>query len=237
MDPLLEATGLRVGYRDLTVIWDVTLRLVPGRTTALVGRNGAGKTTLLSGLAGLLPLRAGRLMLDGEDVTKRSAWERTARGLGIVQEGKRIFRSLTVQENLTVGMPKGVRGRQATSRIEEVYQRFPVLAERSGAIAGTLSGGQQQMLALGSTLIGRPRVLLVDEPSSGLAPVIVDELFAAIDELKREGIAVLLVEQLVEEVLSGYADDVLVLDSGHIILADAVDNVSVDDVVRGVYAG
>jgi branched-chain amino acid transport system ATP-binding protein len=232
---MLEVSGLRVGYGDLTVIWEADLTLTPGRTTALLGRNGAGKTTLVSGIAGLQPARAGTVVLDGRDVTRMRPWERATLGLGVVQEGKRILRSLTVVENLVVGLPAGVRGKAVDEVLEEAFTRFPVLRDRRMAVAGSLSGGQQQMLALANAMVGRPKVLLIDEPSSGLAPVVVDEVLNAVDQLKRDGIAVLLVEQLVEEVLAGYADDVVVIDQGRVVLADEVANVTVDDVVRGVY--
>jgi branched-chain amino acid transport system ATP-binding protein len=236
MDPILTVEHLRLGYGDLTVVWDVSLNVYPGRTTALVGRNGAGKTTLLSGIAGLLRSRKGQVRLAGADVTKLPPWRRAQRGLVLVQEGKRILRSLTVQENLSLALHGvGVRRREAAERLDETYARFPVLGDRRVMRAGSLSGGQQQMLAIAQALIAKPQVLLIDEPSSGLAPVIVHEILGIIDQLKTEGIGILLVEQLLEEVLSGVAQEVVLLEGGRVLLADAAENLTLDQLAEGIF--
>jgi branched-chain amino acid transport system permease protein len=234
MEPVFGAEGIAVGYGDLTVVRDVSLSLTSGRTTALFGRNGAGKSTLLTGLAGLLPLGAGKVLLGDKDITATKPWNRAAMGLGLVPEGKRVFRGLTVQENLTISVPKGLTREEHTDRIEAIYTRFPVLRDRRNDRAGSLSGGQQQMLALGSAMVMHPRALLIDEPSSGLAPVVVDDLLDAITHLKSQGMAILLVEQLVEEVMDGHADDVVVLDGGRVVLARNAATVSVDEIASKV---
>src|ERR1700735_4776712 len=203
--PMLEVTQLRLGYGDLIAVWDVSLRLMAGQTTALVGRNGAGKTTLLSGIAGMLPVKAGSVVLGGHDITKVPPFRRVQHGLGLVQEGKRVFRKLTVRDNLMLGLRAcGVRKSQMGGRLDRLYADFGMLAERAHSLAGSLSGGEEQMLGIAA----EPRVLLVDEPSSGLAPVFVDQVFEILDRLRDSGMAILLVEQLVEEVLDGIAGDV-----------------------------
>ncbi|MDN5855020.1 MAG: ATP-binding cassette domain-containing protein [Actinomycetia bacterium] len=205
--------------------------------TALVGRNGAGKTTLISGVCGLLPLRSGRVCLRAEDVSAVPSWRRVGRGMAVVQEGKRVFRDLTVRENLLLGLRgRGVKRSEFDGGLEALYDRFAILGERQSQHAAELSGGQQQMLSIATALASRPQVLLVDEPSSGLAPVFVDDVFECLEGLRDEGIAILLVEQLVEEVLGGIADEVVVLERGRVTLRDAAANLSVDDVARGIYS-
>jgi branched-chain amino acid transport system ATP-binding protein len=237
----LEVSELQVGYGDLIAVWGISLQLRPGSITALVGRNGAGKTTLLSGIAGLLPARSGRVTLGGQNITGLAPWKRVRRGLAIVQEGKRVFGDLTVRENLAIGLRGGPRGGRAARAagelsLEALYERFPMLGERRGERAGALSGGQQQMLAIATALAARPRVLLVDEPSSGLAPVVVDQVFEQLELLKEEGLAILLVEQLVEEVLGGIADEVIVIDRGRVTLRDQAVNLTTEVVADSIYS-
>jgi branched-chain amino acid transport system ATP-binding protein len=235
--PVLEVSRLRLGYGDLIAVWDVSLRLLAGQTTALVGRNGAGKTTLLSGIAGILPVKAGNVVLGGHDITKVPSYRRVQHGLGLVQEGKRVFRRLTVRDNLMLGLRAcGVRKSQMSGRLDRLYTDFGMLGERAHTLAGSLSGGQQQMLAIATALASEPRVLLVDEPSSGLAPVFVDQVFEILEKLRDSGMAILLVEQLVEEVLDGIADDVVVLEQGRVTVADKAVNLSAEAIARGIYA-
>ena len=234
--PELEVSELKVAYGDLVAVWGVSLQLRPGSITALVGRNGAGKTTLLSGIAGLLPARSGSVTLCGQNISTLPPWQRVRRGMAIVQEGKQVFRDLTVRDNMNLGQ-LGRRHRGGGEQtLEALYERFPMLGERRGERAGALSGGQQQMLAIATALAARPRVLLVDEPSSGLAPVVVDRVFELLEQLKSEGLAILLVEQLVEEVLSGIADDVIVMDRGRVTLRDLAANLTTETVADSIYA-
>lgn len=235
--PELDVVDLRVAYGDLLAVWGVSLQLKKGSITALLGRNGAGKTTLLSGVCGLLPTRSGTINLAGQDITSVPPWGRVTRGLSVVQEGKRIFRDLTVRENLVLGLRSGKAKRaELKNHVETLYERFPILSDRRGQRAADLSGGQQQMLAVATALAARPRVLLVDEPSSGLAPVFVDRVFEVLDQLRDEGLAILLVEQLVEEVMGGIADDVIVLERGRVTLRDEATNLSVAAVAESVYS-
>ena len=228
MSAALEVSGLQLGYGDLTAVWDASFEVREGSICALVGRNGAGKTTLLSGIAGLLPAKAGTVRLLGQDVGRQSTQKRVRNGLTLVQEGRRIFRSLTVQENLELGA-FAQRGGERKALFDEMYERFPALAQRPGAKAGALSGGQQQMLAIAQALVSRPKVLLIDEPSAGLAPVIVDEVHAAIRQLKADGLTIVLVEQLIEDVLGNIADDVVMLEGGRVVLSAPASSLTVED--------
>jgi branched-chain amino acid transport system ATP-binding protein len=156
--------------------------------------------------------------------------------MAIVQEGKRIFRDLTVRDNLVIGLRgRSDRGTDGEAVLSSLYERFPLLSDRRGERAGALSGGQQQMLAIATALASQPQVILVDEPSSGLAPVVVDKVFEVLDQLRQEGLAILLVEQLIEEALAGVADDVIVLERGRVTLRDQAANLSTQDVVNSIY--
>jgi branched-chain amino acid transport system ATP-binding protein len=229
---VLSARDLRLGYADLTAVWDVSIDVYPGKTTAIVGRNGAGKTTLLSGLIGLLPAKAGTVALRGDDITRLKPWRRVERGIGIVQEGKRVFRDLTVEENLRLSLRRGT-GKDV---LEHLWSNFPVLADRKTQLGGALSGGQQQMLSIASAVARQPAVLLVDEPSSGLSPIAVEQVFEVLDRLKREsGMAILLVEQLVDEVLDGNADHVIVIDQGRILLSEPAESVTSDRIASMIF--
>ena len=233
---VLSVEGLQVGYGDLTAVWEADLAVRPGRVLAVVGRNGAGKTTLLRGIAGLLRPTRGTVTLDGTEISALPPHRRGALGLSLVLEGKRIFRPLTVHENLQMGaFARRVGRRAADELMEEMYERFPALAGRRTARAGDLSGGQQQMLAIAQALMSRPRVLMLDEPSSGLAPAVVDQVFAIVAGLRSDGIGVVLVEQLVAEMLSGVADDVVVLDGGRVVLAAEATSLSVEQLAGLVY--
>lgn len=234
-EPALVAKGLRLGYADLTAVWDVDLEVRPGRTTALLGRNGAGKTTLLRGLVGLLPAKAGSVQLHGRDVTGLPAWERVGRGLAIVQEGKRIFRNLTVAENVAVSVPGRMSRTDRAAALDRIWTDFPMLTERRNRLGGELSGGQQQLLNIASAIVASPSVLLVDEPSSGLSPIAVEQVLEIIDRLRADGLAILLVEQVIEDVLGGFADDVVLIDQGRVLLREEAANVSFDLVATTMF--
>ena len=231
----LEVEGVQFAYGDLVAVWDVSFRARSGAVTAIVGRNGAGKTTLMFGVAGVLPAGAGSIRVDGRDMTSASSWDRALAGLCLVPEGKRVFRELTVAENLAVGLPGKLRGAERRARCDEVYDRFPILHERRGQLAGALSGGQQQMLAIGSALAMRPHVLLVDEPSSGLAPTTVDTVMESLAQLKAEGIAIVLVEQMIEDVVTGIADEVVVIEQGRVVMHDVPDRISLSELEQRLY--
>jgi branched-chain amino acid transport system ATP-binding protein len=232
----LEVKDLATGYGELRVVRGLSLTCNVGEITALLGRNGAGKTTTLSAIAGLLPINAGSVELFGEPQTA-SAAKRVAAGLGLVQEGKRVFRSRTVEQNLRLG---GFIHRRRRGFLDEgvarAYERFPILKEKRSQVAGMLSGGQQQMLAIAQALMAEPKVLMLDEPSAGLAPSIVDEVFGEISSLKEEGLCVLLVEQLIDNSLA-IADRVAVLDHGTITINTEVKALTSWDVLRESYLG
>ena len=212
MPALLEVTGLRAGYGRTEVLHGVDLRVPPGSAVALLGSNGAGKTTLLKTIAGLVPVRDGHVVFQGERVERRPANARARAGVCLIPEGRGIFRRLTVRENLTMQVGR----RHLNGSLEKATARFPKLGQRMDQMAGTLSGGEQQMLALARALVTDPAVVLADELSVGLAPVIVDEIFEALDVLRAEGRSLLLVEQYVERAV-GIADYVYILQKGEIV--------------------
>jgi branched-chain amino acid transport system ATP-binding protein len=234
---LLEVRSIAVSYGDAQAVRDVSLTVGAGRITALIGSNGAGKTTTLHAIAGLLPVRAGTITLDGQNVTNRPAPELPGAGLSLVQQGKRIFPGLTVEANLLVATyPHKLRGAARLEFVAEAYDRFPILRDKRRAAAGSLSGGQQQMLAIGQALMARPKVLMLDEPSAGLSPAIVKEVLQTVVSLANAGLGVLLVEQLVEDALA-IAHDVVVLDEGSVTLAGDVATVSNDPRLMDAYLG
>ncbi|KRB80415.1 ABC transporter ATP-binding protein [Nocardioides sp. Root190] len=207
----LRIDGLHVGYRGARVLHDISIAIPPGTVTALLGPNGAGKTTLLRAAAGLLRPTAGSLRLAGADVTRWSAARRARHGLCLIPEGRGVFGALTVRENLRMMLP----ARAPRSRIDEVLDVFPDLRSRTGQAAGSMSGGQQQMLALARAWLTGPKIVLLDEVSMGLAPLVVDEIFVALDALRSTGVSLLLVEQYVDRALA-MADTVHLLDRGRI---------------------
>ena len=216
---MLAVEGIDVAYGPVPVLRGVSLTLEPGRITCLLGRNGAGKTTTMKAIMGLLPLRAGRIVMDGEEISRLPAHQVAKRGIGYVPQGRRLFADLTVAENLAVGLQTRASGAQV---LEEVLEIFPRLRERMGQAAQTLSGGEQQMLATARALCIRPRVLLLDEPTEGLQPSMIEAIRQVVVRMKGEGVAVLLVEQRVDAVLS-VADSVVFLETGQVVETLAAD--------------
>lgn len=235
-EPLLDVRNLATGYGDLKVVRDVSVSVRPGQITVLLGRNGAGKTTTLRAVAGLNKVDGGEVRFDGESLTKAPPHDRVRRGIGYVQEGKRVFRSLTIEQNLLLGGYARRRRISLRQEAERIYELFPVLGERRDATAASMSGGQQQMLAIGQALMAQPRLLLLDEPSGGLAPVIVNEVMERLTTLKDTGLAILLVEQAVEASYA-IADHVVVLDSGRTVLSAPVAEVDDVTVLHEAYFG
>jgi branched-chain amino acid transport system ATP-binding protein len=215
----LALSGIDAYYGDSHVLQKVSLRLGEGRLLGLLGRNGAGKTTCMNVAVGLLPPRLGAITLFGEAVTARSPEAIARRGMALVPQGRRIFRSLSVRENLTVAARKPVAGTRHPWTLDTVFASFPRLAERQRQTAGYLSGGEQQMLAIGRALMSNPRVLLMDEPSEGLAPQIVAEVMSTVRRLKEQGLSILLVEQNAKLVFD-LADDIIILNSGRVVVSD-----------------
>jgi branched-chain amino acid transport system ATP-binding protein len=234
---LLEVRDLATGYGDIRAVWDVSLQVAPGEVTVLLGRNGAGKTTTLRAVAGLNRADAGSITFDGRDITGLPAHRRVGAGIGLVQEGKRIFRRRTVEENLLLGgYTRGLAKRKLLAELEPVYVMFPVLADRRHTAAGQMSGGQQQMLAIGQALVAKPSLLMLDEPSGGLAPAIVAEVMATVAALKESGIGVLLVEQAVTAAFE-VADRVTVLDVGRVVLDRPATEIAGADALTEAYFG
>lgn len=231
----LVVRQLAAGYGDVRAVWDVSLDVHEGEVAVVFGRNGAGKTTTVMTIAGLLKADRGTVELDGRDITNLPAHRRVGLGLALVQEGKRIFRQRTVEENLQIG-GQALSRRVLNESLRRQYELFPVLAEKRRLLAGSLSGGQQQMLAIGQALMPGPRLVMLDEPSAGLAPSIVKQVMEVVLTLKREGIGVLLIEQLVSQALA-IADHVTVLDRGRIVhtatAADALNNGVIEDLYLG----
>ena len=233
----LEIDSISTGYGDLQAIWDVSFEVLPGRATVLLGPNGAGKTTTLSAIMGLLPLWKGSIRWRGRDINRVPAHKRIHAGLALVQEGKRIFKKRSVEENLLLAGYTTVRGRnELKARIDEQFERFPILKARRRLAASTLSGGEQQMLAIAQALIPRPAILILDEPTAGLAPVVVKNLFATIAGLKEDGFGILLVEQVVHQALA-LADDVSVLSVGRIAHRSRAEDLTDARVIEEVYFG
>ena len=233
MSVTLTVRGLRAGYGAITVLDGVDLDVAAGGLTAVLGANGSGKTTLLKAVAGLLP-RAGELRLDGVPLPATPAAV-VSRGVSLVPEGRQLFPQMTVQENLELGawsLPRGARRRQ----LEEIIAIFPRLVERRAQLAGSMSGGEQQMLAIARALMSRPRLLMLDEPSLGLAPRLVDEVLATVRRLNADGVTVLLVEQNVGKALA-LAGDAYVLERGRVVLHGPARALLGSDQVRAAYLG
>lgn len=233
---MLEVSGLRSGYGDGEVLQGVDLKIGSGEVVCLIGSNGAGKTTTLRTLAGLIRPSSGTVKLNGVDITGRRASTLVETGMAMVPEGRRVFAPLSVLENLEMGAYSVRDPRARAQELERVFELFPRLKERSSQAAGTLSGGEQQMLAIGRALMSRPELLLLDEPSMGLAPMVVTEIFLTIERLNQTGIAILLAEQNARLALRvshrGY-----VLQTGRIVLTADSEALSKNDEVRHAYLG
>jgi branched-chain amino acid transport system ATP-binding protein len=235
-DGALELAGVTAGYGQFTALWDVTLRVGAGEAVAVVGPNGAGKTTLLRVVSGLIPPRSGALAFAGRSLVGRPAHEVVARGIAHVPEGRRIFPGLSVADNLRMGAFLPAARRDYAESLARVYALFPVLAERRAQRAGSLSGGEQQMLAIGRALMSRPRLILLDEPSMGLAPVMVLRVFDLIRRVREEGYTILVVEQNVRQVLK-LVDRAYLLEVGRIRMEGRAADLAEQDFVRKAYVG
>ncbi len=234
--PLLELAKLAVSYGGIHAVKGIDLHVDPGELVCLIGANGAGKTTTLKGICGLQPVKSGSIRYAGEDIVGRPAFELVRRGLAMVPEGRGVFGALTIEENLAMGAYiRSDRGGIAAD-IERVYQLFPRLKERRRQTAGTLSGGEQQMLAMGRAMMSRPKLLLLDEPSMGLAPLMVQKVFETVMMISAEGTTILLIEQNAKLALEvsnrGY-----VMESGEITLSGDAKQLLHDPAVRAAYLG
>ena len=233
---MLEVKGLQVAYGQVTAVWDVSITVGQGELVAVVGPNGAGKTSLVNTVAGLVPAQRGRISFLGRDVTPLPSHERVALGLCLCPEGRKLFPAMTVEENLRLGAYTWRDRSEIVRRAEQVFALFPQLAERRAQVARTLSGGEQQMVALGRALMARPRLLLLDEPSLGLAPIVVTEMFRAVRKIHEAGTTVLMVEQNVHQTLE-IADRGYVIENGRIALAGTSGALQADPHMRTAYLG
>jgi branched-chain amino acid transport system ATP-binding protein len=233
---MLEVENIQVSYGALAALYGVSLTIRPGEMVALVGPNCAGKSTLLKTIAGLLVPHAGVIRWEGKRLSGEPPQQIVERGVALVPEGRRLFAAMTVRENLELGAfpQRAQNGRRA--QIDRVYSLFPRLFEREGQLAGSLSGGEQQMLALGRALMSRPRLLLLDEPSLGLAPKVVESIFAILSELHREGMSLLIVEQNVQAALN-LVRRAYILENGKIVGEGEGQRLLQDDHVRAAYLG
>ena len=233
---MLLVEGLRVNYGPIEALHGVSFEVQRGEVVGLLGANGAGKTTTLSAISGLIGGRSGRILFEGKDITRLGAAERV--GLGITQapEGRRIFAGLTVLENLLLGAYLELNPLKVKGRLEHVHSLFPRLEERRKQIAGTLSGGEQQMLAIGRALMAGPRLLLLDEPSLGLAPFLMSEIFKTIRTMNEEGLTILLVEQNVHKSLE-ICQRAYVLETGKVVAHGVPQELMKDEVLRNAYLG
>jgi branched-chain amino acid transport system ATP-binding protein len=232
----LEIDGLEVAYGRTTALHGVSITVGEGQVVCLIGANGAGKTTAMRAISGLVRPRAGRVRFAGRDITGQAAHRIAAAGLRQVPEGRQCFAELTVAENLALGAYLAPGRGEVARRQDGVLARFPRLRERLHQLAGSMSGGEQQMLAMGRALMGAPRLLLLDEPSMGLAPLFVEEIFAIIAALKAEGTTILLVEQNASAALD-VADHAYVLETGRIVLSGAAAEVASNPAVAAAYLG
>ncbi|MBM4440960.1 MAG: ABC transporter ATP-binding protein [Candidatus Rokubacteria bacterium] len=236
MPALLRVDGLEAGYGDLVAVRAVSLEVHTGELVAVIGSNGAGKTTTLRAICGLLRPRAGVVELDGARIDGLSSSAIVARGIAHVPEGRQLFPTMTVRENLELGARAPESRRRRAETLEEVYALFPRLAERHAQLAGTLSGGEQQMAAIGRALMARPRILMLDEPSLGLAPVVVTAIFENLVTINRAGTTVLLVEQNVLRALR-LCVRAYVLENGTVAMSGAPATLLADEAIKRAYLG
>lgn len=236
-EALLVVEGLTSHYGPIRALSDVSLTVREGELVAIVGANGAGKSTLLRSLSAVQPKSGGTVRFAGQDITRLPSHKVVACGICHAPEGRQVFAPLSVEDNLRLGAYPHRRDRAWLEReIERVYDLFPILKERRSQAAGTLSGGQQQMLSIGRALLGRPRLLLLDEPSMGLAPLLVEEIFRVVQELNQQGVTVLLVEQNARAALR-IAHQGYVLETGRVVMAASARELLSDEAVRKAYLG
>ena len=233
---MLEIKGLNVHYGVIHALKDVDLVVNDGEIVSLIGANGAGKTTLLHAISGILKTTSGSIMLNGVELNKKSAKDIVVGGITQVPEGRRIFSGMSVYENLMMGAYLRKDKEEIKKDLENIYERFPILKERSNQDASTLSGGEQQMLAMARAMMSKPKILLLDEPSMGLAPILVKEIFKIIKDIHAQGTTVLLVEQNARMALS-IADRAYVLETGKIVLSGTGEELSNSEEIQKAYLG
>ncbi len=233
---MLEVKDIQVYYGVIQAIKGVSFHVEEGEVIALIGANGAGKTTILHTISGLLAPKTGSVLFEGKDITKIPGHKIVSMGMAHVPEGRRVFAQLTVLQNLKMGAYTRKDKEEVSQTLKDVFGRFPRLEERQNQLAGTLSGGEQQMLAMGRALMSRPKIILMDEPSMGLSPIFVNEIFDIIQEVSKGGTTVLLVEQNAKKALS-IADRAYVLETGNIVLEGRAQDLLNDDSIKKAYLG
>ena len=233
---LLEVRNLHVAYGDAPAIWDASLDIDAGQIVSVVGPNGAGKSTLINAIAGILRPTQGQLCIDGKDIARIAGHQVCDHGIAIVPEGRRLFTHMSVLENLELGSYRPAARASREEALEEVFTMFPILKERRHQISGSMSGGQQQMVAIGRALMARPRLLLMDEPSLGLSPAIVDDMFRIIRQINERHVAVLLVEQNIHKALE-VAHHAYVIEQGRIVTSGQPDALLNNPRIREAYLG
>ena len=233
---LLEVANLELAYETVQVVWGVSLRVSRGQVVSIIGPNGAGKTTTLKALAGLVPVRKGRIIFDGQDVTSEPAHLRVRHHLCLVPEGRQLWARMTVEENLLMGAFSPPLRAKAYQNLNRIYELFPQLKERSKQACGTLSGGEQQMCAIGRGFMSEPLLLILDEPSLGLAPILVEQVFQMISRIAAEGVTILLAAQNANQVLQ-VAQYGYVMEAGQVALEGSSDELRASDHVRRAYLG
>lgn len=233
---MLKITHLEVKYGEAAALRDVTLDVRQGQTVSLIGSNGAGKSTLVKALMGMQPVTSGTVEFNGVDITQLPPTQRPEAGMALVPEGRRLFKELTVTDNLLLGAHHPAARKRSGGHIDFVFDLFPVLGQRRKQLAGTMSGGEQQMVALGRALISRPSLLILDEPSLGLAPIVVEEVFSTIERVTAEGVTVLLAEQNMHQALS-LSDYGYVLAEGSVVLRGTGSDLLASEEVQKAYLG
>ncbi len=236
LNRLLEVANLELAYGTVQIVWGVSLRVSRGQVVSIIGPNGAGKTTTLKALAGLVPVRKGRIIFDGQDVTSEPAHLRVCHHLCLVPEGRQLWARMTVEENLLMGAFSPPLRAKAHQNLNRIYELFPQLKERSKQTCGTLSGGEQQMCAIGRGFMAEPLLLILDEPSLGLAPILVEQVFQMISRIAAEGVTILLAAQNANQALQ-VAQYGYVMEAGRVALEGASDELRASDHVRRAYLG
>ena len=233
---MLKVNDLKVNYGVIQAIKGISFEVNQGEVIALIGANGAGKTTILHTVTGLIPAKEGKVEFEGKDITKTPGHKIVTMGMAHVPEGRRVFAELSVYENLLMGAYTRKDKNEIENMLEKVYERFPRLKERRNQLSGTLSGGEQQMLAMGRALMSQPKIILMDEPSMGLSPIFVNEIFDIIREVSAGGTTVLLVEQNAKKALA-IADRAYVLETGNIVMTGVADELMNNDSIKKAYLG
>jgi len=233
---MLSVEKIQLKYGNIPVIHDVTFRVEKGEIIALIGGNGNGKSTVLKGISGLLPPSEGKVVFEGKNITKTEAFDIVSLGISLVPEGRRLFPTLSVYKNLRLGAYLTDDSKEIEKRLEYVYSIFPILKERKDQRASTLSGGEQQMVAIGRGLMSKPKLLLLDEPSWGIAPKLVDKIFEVIREIRNNGVTILLVEQDVQEALEA-CDRAYVIQTGRVVMEGTGPDVLNSELIQKAFLG